>query len=292
MNSHQIVLAFLPAEIAKALTRMPPETYVETDEIRIRRSRPLSVVIKSKTAFVSPRGELCRAERGLTVTSSMTDECIALLTGGSRYALDNAIASGYIPFCGMRAGVCGRTLVKNGVVTTIADIDCIDIRLPRRVDGFASELYKLFCTTQIRGTLVISPPGVGKTTYLRSLIVLMSQRYRVAVCDCRGELLCGGVADLPIDAMTSCPKGYAIETLTRTMNPEVIICDELGADEEDAVMQNAFCGVPIIASVHASDISSALLRPFVHNLCRAKVFELYAQIDSNKSVEIGEIKCV
>ncbi len=273
MSSHIKMLAYLPHGVREAFISMKRKELYSVDEIRLRRGCALSVCAGGKNLFVSADGRFCGISDALTVTAAMTDECIKLLTASSRYALDAAIAEGYIPVEGMRAGVCGRAMVKNGKVETVSVINCIDLRITRRVDDFALPLYERFLDCGISGTLVIAPPACGKTTFLRSLIALACLRYRVAVCDSRGELICEGLEKMPLDVMSFCPKDRAIEMLTRVMNPQIIICDELGCTEEQAVLQNASCGVPIVASVHAADVAEATRRPFVKRLCDAGIFK-------------------
>lgn len=70
---------------------------------------------------------------------------------------------------------------------------------------------------RVRNTLVVSPPGMGKTTLLRHLALLLSDRgFQVALVDERGELAAmqGGLPQLKVgartDVMEGCPKAQAI----------------------------------------------------------------------------------
>lgn len=294
MSSHIKMLAYLPLGVREAFISMKKQSLYSVDEIRLRRNCALAVCVGGRNLFVTKDGRFGGIRDALVVTDRMMDECIKLLTASSRYALDNAIAEGYIPVEGMRAGICGRALIKNGRVETVSVINCIDLRITRRVDGFALPLYKRFSDRGISGTLVIAPPACGKTTFLRSLIVLMCDRYRVAVCDSRGELICEGLEKLPLDVMSFCPKDRAVEMLTRVMNPQIIICDELGYTEEQTIMQNASCGVPIVASVHATDTTEALRRPFIKRLCDAGIFDTAVTLTSRCGVfdaKISDLPC-
>lgn len=278
MSSHIRMLSYLPTGVREAFISMKKETLYSVDEIRLRRGSALAVVSNGKNRFVSASGELCELGDALILNEKMLAECIKLLTNASRYALDDAIASGYIPLGGMRAGVCGRAMTKGGSVQTVAEITSIALRITRRVDKFAMPLYEKYKSDGLAGALVISPPSGGKTTFLRSLIFLLSRSHRVAICDSRGELICEGLEKLPVDFMSFCPKAYAIETLTRTMAPEIIICDELGSGEEECIIQNASCGVPIAASVHAASVDEAMRRPFVKRLCEAGIFKYAVEL--------------
>ena len=103
---------------------------------------------------------------------------------------------------------------------------------------------------------------------------------RVAVVDTRGELCgigeCGGM----IDVLEDYPKALGIEIATRTLNPEIIVCDEIGADtsEATAIRSAHNCGVPLIASSHAKSLSELLRRTGIAMLHDSKLFGAYVGI--------------
>lgn len=111
--------------------------------------------------------------------------------------------------------------------------------------------------------LIISPPGGGKTTFLRECIrAISSSGVRVAVCDERGELAAvfRGVPQFDIgpmsDVMTDIPKSEAALMLLRSMNPQVIAMDEISSPEDCRAAASAVgCGVRVIATAHAAAVS-------------------------------------
>ena len=104
---------------------------------------------------------------------------------------------------------------------------------------------------------------------------------RVAVIDTRGELgimLDGSRAT--IDVLSGYPKSIGIEIAARTMNPELMVCDEIGGeDEARAIIAVQNCGVPLLASAHGSDLCGLLQRTGIRALQRAGVFGAYVRID-------------
>jgi stage III sporulation protein AA len=63
------------------------------------------------------------------------------------------------------------------------------------------------------------------------------------------------------------------------MNPEVIICDEIGGGEEAlAIVDAQNCGVPLIASVHGASLSSVMLKEGIAALHKACVFGSYISL--------------
>ena len=111
----------------------------------------------------------------------------------------------------------------------------------------------------VKNTLIVSPPGVGKTTLLRDLTRLISHSgLKVSVIDERGEI--GGVfrgipqndIGIQTDIIEDAPKNKAIPLMLRAMSPQVIVCDELSTKSDiDAIHKCFGAGVSVIASAHA-----------------------------------------
>ena len=130
---------------------------------------------------------------------------------------------------------------------------------------------------------IIGSSGSGKTTLLRSLIIALSSGKdpkRVAVIDTRGELGARLPSSLSIDLLSGYPKGIGIEIAARTLNPEIIVCDEIGADitEASAIKAAHNCGVPLLASSHAKTAPELLRRTGISVLHEAKIFGAYVGI--------------
>ncbi len=128
------------------------------------------------------------------------------------------------------------------------------------------------------GILVYSPPGHGKTTYLKSLIYLLSMGiytppYRVGVVDERFELGEGLCKKGLCDIISGLPKESSIEMLTRTMSPEIIVCDEINKSEKDAIINGCNTGTSFVCSVHGRSIEEIKKRGFVSPLIEANIFE-------------------
>ncbi len=80
----------------------------------------------------------------------------------------------------------------------------------------------------------------------------------MALADERGELaaLSGGVPQFDVggrtDVLEGCPKAQAAELLLRTMSPQVLAMDELGAEDLSVLQRGAVSGVRLLATVHAA----------------------------------------
>jgi hypothetical protein len=99
--------------------------------------------------------------------------------------------------------------------------------------------------------------------------------WRVSIIDTRGELaLSFDGSGATVDLLTGYPKSVGIEIAARTMNPELMVCDEIGdAEEARAIIGAQNCGVPLLASAHGADLGGLLRRTGIRELHIAGVFD-------------------
>lgn len=201
--------------------------------------------------------------------------------GGSLYAHADTIAEGFVSYRGVRVGVCGQAVREGGRVSGVWGVSSVVIRVPRPTpEGVGHELAELvrgggLCS----GVLVYAPPGVGKTTVLRGVAACLASGespLRVAVVDTRLELAAGlDATGLLLDVLSGYPKAEGISTAVRTLASQVIVCDEIGSGEEEAVLSAQGCGVPLVAATHAATLSELLHKPGIARLHRARSFGWY-----------------
>ena len=147
----------------------------------------------------------------------------------------------------------------------------------RDVEGAAAGVIgRIMRGNRARSTLILSAPGLGKTTLLRDAARHMIRAgLNVAVADERGELAGPGMDMLPdADVMSMTRKADAINMLIRTMRPDVIVTDELGAEGDARAAADAVrCGTAILASAHARTNAHASARRELGEALRAGLFE-------------------
>lgn len=245
------------------------------EEIHLRRGRRASVICNGDNIAVD-----------YSAAGDELDELLSRLCGGSLYAYRDSINEGYISLDGgVRVGVCGCAAVENGRIVGISRVTGLVIRIPHRTPlGVGGEIRRLLeGEGMTRGLLIYSPPGVGKTTVLRGAIACLAggeNSRRVAVVDTRGELEgCLDSPDLSVDILSGYPRRRGIEIAARTLNAQVIICDEIGDADEAAAIEAAHnCGIPLIASAHAASLDELLRKPGILRLHRSRCFGKYVRI--------------
>jgi len=227
----------------------------------------------------------------------------------SVYSLQREISSGYVTLSGgHRAGVCGVAIYDCDKISTLTDISHICIRVSREIKGSAEMLLPhILSGRRIYNTLIISPPGCGKTTILRDVARVLGGEgnfFRVGIADERGEIapMRHGVpvydTGIASFVMSRCKKKNAMEMMLRSMGPDVIITDEIGnRGDEDALFKTINCGVKIICTCHGWGVVDIMRREVLKTLIEKSVFERVIVLTDNpvpgtlKEI-IGEKICI
>ncbi len=280
--------------IAEAIHQVQRNCGQTLQEIRLRAGKPLAVSVGGKNHFVSPKGELQQTAQGaLRVDWDMIVKSLEFMSRSSMYAFEQEMQNGYITVeGGHRIGMVGRSIRQNDQIVGINPIAGLNIRIAHEIRGCAEKLLPyLIDGDMLQHTLIISPPGGGKTTMLRDLIRLASDRLQlaVAVADERSEI--GGCyrgipqCDLGMqtDVLDGCPKAEGMLMLLRSMNPQVIAVDELGGRAElEAVITILHAGVKLLCTVHSCDLEELKQRPGFDELIESGVFERIVVLSGRK----------
>ena len=264
------------------LSYLPPMLAAEISACRIARVEEIRLRCGGACSLTSDRKNIILKHR---LSRREMDETVKKMCGGSLYAYSDTINRGYIIMPnGVRAGICGRAVTEGQRIVGVYDIFSVAIRIPHRAPYVGKPVAELLRSTDFfSGVLVYSPPGEGKTTLLRAVIcdVAGGERpKRVAVIDTRGELGCFLPENLTVDLLSGYPRGLGIELAVRTLSPELIVCDEIGADivEAEAVAAAHNCGVALLATAHAKNISELRNKKGIAMLAERGIFSHFVGI--------------
>ena len=217
------------------------------------------------------------------------------LMENSLYAWEEELKGGYFTAVGgLRVGVCGKMNAGRGGVESIAGIASVCIRIPREIRGCAEALARRALAQGPSSVLILSPPGLGKTTMLRDFARIASERgYNVAIADERREIAAclEGIPQLDVgsrtDVMDGCPKALSIPLMVRACAPQLLAADEIGgAGDARAIREAVRCGVAVAATAHAEDLEAAVRRRQIGFLLREGVFDWYAVLGPG----VGELR--
>ena len=288
MNTYEKALELLPRRLLTECSCIPAS---EAEEFRLRAGRKAAVLIGGTEIPISDV---------LTETRDI-DWVIERATNASVHTAQSSIAKGFINCSGgIRIGLCGTGIIDDGKVTGMRGISSLAIRIPHEIRGCGQAAIDRIKAEPRGSVLILSPPGYGKTTFLRECIRQLSDSgKRVSVADERGELAAvhRGVPQFDLgnasDIMSGVPKSQAVMMLLRAMNPQIIAMDEISSPEDVEAAETASgCGVRLIATAHAADKSELCSRPVYRRLLELAVFKNTVVIENRcgkRSYSYGEI---
>lgn len=239
-------------------------SFDKLEEIRFRIDRPVILNYQYETVFLGKGGIVRSPDKAYCVTAHDIKAISAGLCNHSVYAHLDDLKDGFITICGgHRVGIAGRSVIKNGQICGLTSVSGLNIRIAKEYVG-CSEILKSHIAQagQIKNTLLISPPQCGKTTYLRDLCRIFSEKYKITIVDERSEIAgsYGGVPQFNIgmqtDVLDRFPKKDGMILAVRSLSPEILVTDEIGEEQDVEALNKVSCsGCRLFASVHGENFA-------------------------------------
>lgn len=255
------IIRYFPINISSLLhkaIKQNEKLAEQIQEIRIRVGRPIILKLQNLDILIE-----------YIVNQTEILQILEKICENSIYAYKNQICNGYITIKGgHRIGITGSAVVENEKIINIKYITSLNFRIARQVLNCSNKIIGQVIDEKnqdIYNTLIVSPPGRGKTTILRDLIRNLSNgideiNFKGRTCgvvDERGEIaaMYKGVPQNDIgirtDIIENISKAKGIKILIRTMAPEIIACDEIGSKEDvEAIQEAIISGVKGIFTMH------------------------------------------
>lgn len=264
MDEWTKAIAVLPQFVRDRLEQIPPYMKRSVQEIRFQKDLPVTLCMPNEKHVLNDAE--CTGERLVTTFETLCDFSV--------HSHQEEIRNGYVTAKnGCRAGIAGTYITENGCISSVRNITSVCFRIRRFHVGCAKDIaFTLKKSGRLTSALICGEPASGKTSVLCDLICELSENYRIAVVDERGELELP--KETPCDRLIGCTKADGIEQALRTLAPDGIVFDELGTVQEtEAILQCLNSGVATVASIHADGMDTLKRRPAAESAIKSGVFD-------------------
>ena len=270
--------SFIPIEIYNELIKFNMDNLTE---IRLRVGYPILITCIGVENLLEIKSVL--------ITEKHIQFIIDAVTERSIYAFNNCIKQGFLTTKdGIRIGLAGECTFDNNEIVTIKNFTSLNIRIPHLIKNCSNDIIQYVLSKKVvNNTLILSPPGKGKTTLLKDIIIKLNNFNcgQVLVIDERNEFSL--ISGKNIDRIVYSNKFFAFNYALRSLSPDIVVTDELCDKKDWELIRVAVnSGVKVIATCHAKNINELINKPYFE----ANLFDRYVFLKSNGKP--GMLDCV
>ena len=279
------ILRYFPINIYEKLRNVFDDNKIireNVEEIRIRVQKP--IILKLRYEDVVWNNHITEQRKILQIVEKLCENSI--------YAYKSQLCQGFITIKGgHRVGITGTAIEEDGKTINLKYITSLNFRIARQVLNCSNKILEEILNVEnhsIYTSLIVSPPGKGKTTILRDVIRRISNgieniNFKGKTCgvvDERGELaaMYKGIPQNDIgirtDVIENIRKDKGLKILIRSMAPEIIACDEIGGKEDvQAIGEALTAGIKGIFTMHGRTMEDIKNNKEVYKLVENKQIE-------------------
>ncbi|GIO23162.1 stage III sporulation protein AA [Oceanobacillus sp. J11TS1] len=282
------ILRLFPPYFQDRIEDLVSRRWSQLQEIRVRMHQKIEFIFDSS---------ICWLDKPLPTKK----EAIYILNQLSEYSLyrmEEELRNGYITIeGGHRVGIAGGIIMSDRRVKAIQPVSFFNIRIAKQKKGCADGLMPYIYDGSYHHTMILGAPQSGKTTVIRDIcrqIAIQSDSNRskkVTIVDERSEIAASirGVPQHDVgertDVLDACPKAEGMMMAIRTLSPDILVVDEIGAaNDVEAIIEASQAGVKVICTIHASDMADLYRRPTLQKLLDESIFERFLLLGQGKKI--------
>lgn len=283
---------YLPKDVSIALDKVP---YKSLCELRLRAEAPAVINILGENHYLCNDYISDSPKDAIQISNGQIQSILNKIANNSMYTVTDQLLEGYVTIPGgIRVGVCGELVQVSGKIKTLKNISSLNFRFPHFLRNCSLKIYPYIVThSGVKSTLIISPPGAGKTTFIRDIIYQLSNREKllnILVVDEREEISSIYDGDKifklnNVDVYTNSSKEFGFNNGIRSMKPDVIVTDEINIEKDISIIENALtCGVKVIATMHAGSTTDLKNKPSFKSILQKGLFERYVLLSNSDGI--------
>ena len=268
LDKSKEILKYIPASFRNAFNSLSEYSLKNLNEVCFISGQAVTVKICAKRSYLSPAGVTYNSQNALHTSKNDIKIIYEQITESSVYAYNRFLNEGFLTLRGgHRVGIGGSYINVDGKISGISYINSLCFRIAHNNKYNYNLVFdEIYNGKRVYNTLIISPPGCGKTTLLRNIVSYLSSSpkgsniIKCSLIDERDEIAAcyEGEATMNIGSVTSvisgCSKNIAIPLAVRSMSPDIIAVDELSSKKDiEAIKYAQSSGCNVIATTHGLD---------------------------------------